>query len=326
MAITMKSTKQEIMDAYNEAKKRLDEVESVKDDPVAAARAAEEVAIIESADSVAAENIFNPEIIKKYTDLQEATTIKKKELKDLYGIEAKANSMVAMINAYKDKEIDIKEEFRLKKEELERDLANTKELLETEIEQLKVVRTKAIDDIADAEAEKRADVLMDREREEEAYTYNRDRKRRIEEDEWNDKMAKAQAELDAKIADVNEKQAELAEKAEYISDLEEKIDNIPVMLENAKAEGVKQGKADADKSNAFEVRALKKENEYQVGLLQDKCDRLADDLASVKAEKVELQNKLDAAYEQMRDLAARTVESTGGVKILNNAAGTQANK
>ena len=32
---------------------------------------------------------------------------------------------------------------------------------------------------------------------------------------------------------------------------------------------------------------------------------------------VELQQKLDDAYAQMRELAAKTVESTGGVKILN---------
>ena len=38
---------------------------------------------------------------------------------------------------------------------------------------------------------------------------------------------------------------------------------------------------------------------------------------NARAEKVELQQKLDDAYAQMRELAAKTVESTGGVKILN---------
>lgn len=33
--------------------------------------------------------------------------------------------------------------------------------------------------------------------------------------------------------------------------------------------------------------------------------------------KMELREKLDEAYAQMRELAADTVRSTGGVKILN---------
>lgn len=74
------------------------------------------------------------------------------------------------------------------------------------------------------------------------------------------------------------------------------------------------------------MRALKKENEYQVQLLSNKCERLESDLVAIKAEKAEIQAKLDDAYSQMRDLAARTVESTGGVKILNGANGNNTTK
>ena len=103
----------------------------------------------------------------------------------------------------------------------------------------------------------------------------------------------------------------------------EKLDTRDRMIDDpakeaaATEEGIKKGKADADKSNAFEVRALKKDAEYQKQLLEDKNERLAEDLANARAEKVELQQKLDDAYAQMRELAAKTVESTGGVKILN---------
>ena len=51
--ITMKSTKQEIMEAYEEAMKKIAESESGKDDPVAAAKAENDKKIIESADTVA---------------------------------------------------------------------------------------------------------------------------------------------------------------------------------------------------------------------------------------------------------------------------------
>ena len=112
-----------------------------------------------------------------------------------------------------------------------------------------------------------------------------------------------------------EKETELNAKADHVKELEAKVEEIPTLIAAATEEGIKKGKADADKSNAFEVRALKKDAEYQKQLLEDK--RLAEDLANARAEKVELQQKLDDAYAQMRELAAKTVESTGGVKILN---------
>ena len=114
-----------------------------------------------------------------------------------------------------------------------------------------------------------------------------------------------------------EKETELNAKADYVKELKAKVEEIPTLIAAATEEGIKKGKADADKSNAFEVRALKKDAEYQKQLLEDKNERLAEDLANARAEKVELQQKLDDAYAQMRELAAKTVESTGGVKILN---------
>ena len=57
--ITMKSTKQEIMDAYLAAKKELDEKESVKYDPVATAKAEQEAQIIASAEVTLLRNIKN---------------------------------------------------------------------------------------------------------------------------------------------------------------------------------------------------------------------------------------------------------------------------
>ena len=111
--------------------------------------------------------------------------------------------------------------------------------------------------------------------------------------------------------------AQVNTDADRLKELEAKVEEIPTLIAAATEEGIKKGKADADKSNAFEVRALKKDAEYQKQLLEDKNERLAEDLANARAEKVELQQKLDDAYAQMRELAAKTVESTGGVKILN---------
>lgn len=326
MAITMKSTKQEIMDAYMEAKKRLDDADAMKDDPVAAANEAKKAAVFESAEQSASENIFNPEIIEKYENILKATEMKRKELQDLYGIEAKANSMVAMINAYKDKDAEIKEKQADDKAAYEKMMEEKKELLTSEIDALCEKRTQKLVELDEAENLRKKELEIARKREEEEYQYTIQRAHKITEDEWNDRINKEKDELKARMDEIAVEEAVLEEKKEYIADLEEKVNRIPGMLDEAREEGIKKGKADADKSNAFEVRALKKENEYQVQLLTNKCERLESDLAAIKAEKTEIQAKLDDAYSQMRDLAARTVESTGGVKILNGANGNNTTK
>lgn len=315
--ITMKSTKAEIMEAYKAAVEKLDSKSAMIDDPAKEAAAKLKTEVIKSANATAKEDIFNPEIIKKYNDLTEAIEIKQLELDELYGIETKANAMAAMINAYKEKNEELKEAQAAKEAEIEAELGEKRDVLKTEIEALKQQKQEVIASI-NAEAKTKEDeIKRTRIREEDEYAYNLKRNRKAENDKWADEKAAREKVLELREAAALEKETELNAKADYIKELEAKVDEIPALITDAKEEGIKKGKADADKSNAFEVRALKKDAEYQKQLLEDKNERLAEDLANARAEKVELQQKLDDAYAQMRELAAKTVESTGGVKILN---------
>ena len=165
--------------------------------------------------------------------------------------------------------------------------------------------------------ELKAALKKEREREEEEYDYNINRDRKAADDDWTDKVTKREKELNERIAAVRADEAEIAEKTAYIEELEKKVKEIPQMLQEATNEGIKKGKADADRSNAFEVRYLKQENEYKVKDLTNQISKLLEDVSSLTSEKTELRKKLDDAYAQMRELAADTVRSTGGVKILN---------
>ena len=315
--ITMKSTKAEIMEAYKAAVEKIDTRDRMIDDPAKEAAKAKKVEVIESADKTAKEDIFNPEIIKKYNDLTEAIEIKQLELDELYGIETKANAMAAMINAYKEKNEELKEAQAAKEAEIEAELGEKKDTLKAEIEALKQQKQEIIDSI-NAEAKAREnEIKLTRSREEDEYTYNLKRSRKAENDKWEDEKAAREKILELRETAALEKETELNAKADHVKELEAKVEEIPTLIAAATEEGIKKGKADADKSNAFEVRAHKKDAEYQKQLLEDKNERLAEDLANARAEKVELQQKLDDAYAQMRELAAKTVESTGGVKILN---------
>lgn len=315
--ITMKSTKQEIMDAYEAAMKQIEEANAMKDDPVAEAKAAEDRRVEESAQMIVEDNILNPKIIAQYEDLKTSIDKKKKELLDLYGIETKANSFIALVNAFKDKEVELNNNYETRKKELEDAMAIKAAGLQNDIADLEEEKRNILNSITEEGKEIKDKLMKERDREQEEYEYEKKRSRKLDNDKWFDEKAAREKELTEREAAVKADEQELAEKTAYIEELEQKVESIPQLVQEARDEGIEKGKSDANKSNAFEVRALKQQNEYNTQILEDKVDRLTVEVNSLKTEKVDLQDKLDEAYLQMRNLAADTVKSTGGVHILN---------
>lgn len=176
--VTMKSTKQEIMDAYLAALKELNDRESLKDDPIKEAKENKKKETIASAEQIVQESILNPEIIKRYNDLKDAVEMKQLELEDLYGIEAKANSLVAIINAYKDKVAELEASYKEKEDSLKESLQDTKDMLNEDIKELEIKKRNTLMSINEEAEELKATIATERSREEEEYNYNLTRSRK----------------------------------------------------------------------------------------------------------------------------------------------------
>ena len=128
--ISVKSTKQQILNAYMEAKEKLDMIDKMKDDPAIIAKKEDENRVIESANQVAELNILSPEIVSKYKDLCKAIELKQAELKEYYEISERANSLVALINSHK----ELKIKLGLKIKEYRKKLNLTQEEFSEKIE------------------------------------------------------------------------------------------------------------------------------------------------------------------------------------------------
>lgn len=316
--LTMKNTKQELYDAYMAQKKQLEARSAMKDDPVVAQENKRKAAVLVSADEVAEMDILSPGVVQQYKDLREAIEVKKAALKDLYDIEAEASSLVALINAHKDKEQELRDKYKKLSDDLETEYQEKKSLKENDLLELEIKKEEVLNMTASENKALVAELDKSRKREKEEYEYNLKRERKIAEDKWNDEKAAKEKALAERESSIAETEAELAAKEEYIEDLERKVSEIPALIEAATNEGIKKGKADADKSNAFEVRSINQKNEYEQASLRDRVSRLESDLTASNAKNDVLQEKLDAAYAQMRELAAETVKSAGGVKIIGN--------
>jgi outer membrane murein-binding lipoprotein Lpp len=63
----------------------------------------------------------------------------------------------------------------------------------------------------------------------------------------------------------------------------------------------------------------KKDAEASIQNLTSQIETLKEDYNAVLIEKQAIQEKLDKAYEDSNKLYMQTVQSTGGIKILNNS-------
>lgn len=315
--INAKSTKAEIMEAYMAQKKQLDKLMAAKDDPVAQEKVKKQKVTLDSAAEIAGAGILNDTIVKQYNDICEAVKIKTAELNNLYEIEIGLNTLVALVNAHKDKTHELDEQYKQAKVEAEKNLLDTKAAIKAEIDALNKEKGEALAAIRKESAELKIQLKQERDREEDEYTYNRDRARKIAEDEWADRAAEKRKELEAWDSSIEERELAVIEQENHISELEQKVFEIPSLIETATAEGYDKGKADVGKSWGFEKRSIEQKNEYEQKALNDKVERLETDLTDAKNTIVTLQEKLDSAYAQMRELATDTVKSNGGVKILD---------
>lgn len=314
----MKNTKQELFDAYSEALKKVEEVKKMKETPADVAENKRKVAVEENAAQAVESNIFSDEITRQYEDLMETIENKQKELQELYDIEVEASSLAAIINAAKEKDYQLEEEFKAKREKL---MAEHKELIkvyEAELDDLISQKDSVREEVRAARVEEIAKVKQERQREEEEYGYNLTRQRKIENDKWEDEKAEREKVLNAKEEAADNMFVEAESKLDELERLREKVAEIPELIANAENEAKELGQKEAAKEYGYKKTMYEKEKEYEIAKLEDKVSMLEEKLEQEESKTTTLQSKLDDAYTKMNTLASETVKANGAVRIVSS--------
>ena len=105
--VTLKSTKQEILDALHATEKKLKELQSITSMPTAAAEQAEAEEVIKAAAADVESGIFSDEMNEKYRNLARAIQLQEEKLKASYDVEAGLIDMAVVINAKKQAQMDL---------------------------------------------------------------------------------------------------------------------------------------------------------------------------------------------------------------------------
>ena len=305
--ITLKNTKAEILEALNQALEREKNINKTKSDPQK-----EEVerkkkeSISESKENIK-QNIFSDELINKFKNLETAIEALEEKLKNLYGLEGELNNFTLVVNAEKDflADLEIKKKVETEK-------------LETSIQELEAEYKKKNKELEEEYAAKAKALKLERDREIEEYDYKLKREREIVNNKWEDEKKIREVNLRNLEDEAKKKLKEVTEKETYLKELEQKVEGIPEMMLKEYERGRKEATTELKKEQEYQTELLKKDFQNTIDRQADKIKSLEGELEKISALNVSMQDKMDKAYVEMKELATKTVEANGQVKIFSN--------
>lgn len=251
------------------------------------------------------------EQVSRYVQIQRAIAAKELELKEIYEIQRSASTLTALIEAHDRKRSELESELAQMKEELTREIDETREVWEQE-KKLREADGKE----RDAAEQKR------RKREEEEYKYTFAREQQQSKDKFADEMARAEKELAERKA---QGEKELAERERAVkaredeqAGLRQKVEAFPKDLEAAVARAVKEVTTRLQQESAAREELLKREFAGEKNVLTTRITSLEKTAAEQSEQIGRLLQQADKAYGQVQEIAVRAIEGSANAKQLAN--------
>ena len=305
--ITLKNTKQEILDALNEALLREKNSAKTKSNPILEEKERKVNEAVQETKKNVDDNVFSENLIKKFKDLELAIATEEEKLKNLYGVEQELSNLTLAVNASKD--IITELEDRKKRETIK---------IEGEIKDLEEEFNRKSKELSKEYDLKSQSLKVERERETEEYEYKIKRERELDKNAWEDEKKIREANLKAKEEEANKLLIDAKEKEKYIAELETKVADIPNLLIKEYEKGKKEVTSELEKEHKYQIELLKKDYQNTIDRQNDKIESLNLEIEKANALNASLQEKMDKAYLELKELATKTVEANGEVKIIGS--------
>lgn len=321
--ISEKSTKSQILQAYNEALAKLKETK--QDDRKIEKKKEDEAKIVKQASESSVEKIVNSigrakiEIMnaldevgdkltgefKKLEEIKKAVEIEKNYLNDIFEIKVNADSLSALLLAQKEKKINFESDIESKRVEFEEEISLKK--LQWKLEQ---------ENYENQKKERDAQLKKDRQREEEEYNYNLQLKRKKEADTFAEQKAKLEKELiDKRIAaekELSEREKIVSSKEKEFAELSAKVAQFSKELENAIKETEKSVIEKIEFKYKHQSELAQKEIEGERNLNKQMILTLENKIKEQAEQIKQLTLKANESTQQVQTIAIKAIESAGG--------------
>lgn len=328
--ISPSSTKKEMLDAFNELKKQFEEKEEIELNPEKRKEEMRTKEVIQAADTLTAEettvkiNELKNQIGKilsqlsnnleeeadNYLKLKESIELKKKELKEIYDIEAAAHALAALIEAQK-----------LKKQQYEAEMETKRNTLETEIKETKQEWEKEKKAHDEAIMERDSEEKKTRERVKEEFEYNFKREQQLSQNAFKDQKEKMEKEMAAareaferKVAEteknLDDREAKVKEREKFVNDLQAQVDEFPGRLDAVVNKAVKDVTERLTAEAKKNEELLKKGYEGEMNVLKARIESLEGIAADQAKQIAELSTGLEKSYGKIQDIAVKAIEGS----------------
>jgi hypothetical protein len=325
--VSTTNTKAQILKAYDDVLKKLEEKSEAK--PKEVQQRKEAVITVASAQKNTEEKIVSDIAVlknnfveslekvqdsltdeySKLAEIQAAIKIEKKSLEELYGLSTNADSFAAILLAQKESRESFDEEMTAKKELLDAEISNTKTVWGKEKSEKGIL-----------DKEEKELLLKTRKREEEEYSYSLQQKRKKETNEYQ--LAKSEQE-----ADIKEKkiffEKEFAEREKVIVEIETEYaalkkssEQFPKELEKAIQQAKGELKASLTTEFKYEKDLIAKETEGLINLRDLQISTLENKIKEMEEQIKQLGHKADTSEKSVKDIALKAIESSTKVHMI----------
>jgi chromosome segregation ATPase len=328
MELSMKNTKQELLDAYHEMLQQLHEKEEAQLKPEQKLKEKKEESILKAVAGISADGVIQ-EINKlkqeiggmlnkladrlaaetnKFDQVQLAIEIKERELKEIYEIEKAAATLAALIETQRQEKLRFEEEMANKQASLTREIEVTK---------LQWQKEKAEHQAEIKELQEQED--KDRKRKKEEYEYAFEREQQLARDKFEDEKAKLLAEkqaLENQMKALKEQtEKELSEREKQINSREKELESLqaqvaefPQKLETAVAKAVQENTERIELETKYQKDLLQKDFEGQRNVLTARIQSLEKTVKEQNEQIAKLSTQQDTAYQKIQDVAVKAIE------------------
>lgn len=328
--VSVKSTKEQILVAYNEVLTKLTEKQIAT--PQEQKEQEEARAVVKKATNHSSDDILNDlsalksKTIKqidslseqilcefeKLANLREAITIEQKHLQELYQINDTANTLSVLLQT----QAEQKEQFKL---EIEQTKQAFEEGMTIEKSHWYRQRTQLELDYK----EQKNTLEKARKREEEEYIYTLELKQRKEIDEYNNKRVTTEKELFELKNNLLKQEADLIEKEKNYDALKMQVEQIPIQIKEAVSSAKELLSTQLSQQYEFKTQLKQKESEGILKLKEQSINYLEDKVKRQEVIIKELTDKADLATQQVQSIACRALDTSAQRFVTVNSSKTE---
>ncbi len=328
---SLKNSKQEILDAYEELIQRYQEQATAVPDKKAVIARATDTALVEKAATYTVDSIIkgladlNLNVGKaltelaslltveahKLSDIRSAIEIETRKLKELHDIEVAAETLGLLIQEHEEKKAGFEAEQTETTAQFEADMALRKAEWKKEQEAHNALWK-----------ENEARLKKEREREKEEYEYTLALTRKKDQDSYEERKLKLEKELAAlrqqQEQSFAERESTLAARESELAELRARVAAFPAELSAAVEQARKETAKQAESQFKQEMLLKTKENESDRRVAELKITSFEETVHQQAAHIEALTRKLEATNHQVQTIAVKAIEGASNARHLSS--------